>query len=69
MIFEKTSKKKAVLREEVGIWTDGQILALGENGHQVGDDLPLPYGVITCGFRANWHRAPAYGVSSPSPVC
>lgn len=38
----------------------------GKDDHQVGKDLPLPYGVITCRFVANWQREPAYGSGSPS---
>ncbi len=56
------------MQQREGIWTDEQILVLGENGHQVGKDLPLPYGVITCRFAANWQRMPAYGIGS-SPAC
>lgn len=38
----------------------------GENGQKVGNDLPSPYGVITCRFAANWQRMAAYGSGSPS---
>lgn len=51
-----------------GIWTDEQILAAGGNCHQAGDDLPLPYAVITCRVRANWQRTTTYGFSSPPPA-
>lgn len=52
-----------------GICTGELILAVGGNGHHVGNDLPLPYGVITCKFVANWQRRPAYGTGSPLPAC
>lgn len=65
----KKCKSYCTEQQREGIWTDEQIQAPGENGHQVGNDLPPPYGVITCRFAANWQRTPAYGISSPQPAC
>lgn len=64
----KKCKSYCAKQQREGIWADEQILAAGGNRHQAGKDLPLPYGVITCRFSANWQQTPAYGIGSPLPA-
>lgn len=52
-----------------GVCTDQCILAEAGNGHHLCRDQPLPYGAVTCGFVANWHRLAAYVASSLLLAC